>query len=204
MHAKVASGILLALGAVELLGLNLLLVPRLPGRSAVSATPVERRDEPPARPEPEPEPEQGGDGPRADTRADVRAASIETFTTEPAKARAAARDIQFSFNGVRIEQRAAFDDLRRVVRELAEDPGRRLVVRGHSDPLGTPAHTLDLSWRRAVAVKQYLAWRGVTPDRVTIEALGDTEPAALAGDGASLRRGPAAWARDRRVELFWR
>jgi outer membrane protein OmpA-like peptidoglycan-associated protein len=202
MHAKVASTVLLALGAADLTTLNLLLVPHLRDGIAAPIVAAEQRDDPQLVPRREPA--RAADRPGDDERAAVSAASSNLAPRAPARPERAAADIRFGFDSVRIEQRPAFDDLRRVLQELSEDPRRALLIRGHSDPLGTPAHNLDLSRRRAAAVRQYLVWRGASPDRITIEALGDAEPAEGAGDGGPARRGPAAWARDRRVELLWR
>jgi outer membrane protein OmpA-like peptidoglycan-associated protein len=194
MVANVATKILLALGAADLCALNLLLVPHLgvQGARPIAAPTQQHEPQAPSRPDPQ----RGPVGPRTDERVEVSAVSLATVAEDPARPSAAAPDVQFSFGSARIGQRAAVADLQGVLRELADDPGRRLLIRGHSDPLGTQAQNLELSWRRAAAVREYLVWRGAARDRIAIEALGDTEPVGGAG--------PAAWARDRRVELVWR
>jgi outer membrane protein OmpA-like peptidoglycan-associated protein len=200
MHGKIVAGMFLALGTADLAAQNLVLVPGLPraGAGASALVPMALRRA--VRAERARAPEEPG----ADAAVEVEAASMKAAPTaagpEPRPAAVpspAAPDILFSFDSVRIEQRAALVDLQRVVHDLAAEPGRRLVLRGHSDPLGLPAQNLDLSWRRAAAVKQYLVWRGAPAERITVEALGDAEP-------ADPGRTPHACARDRRVELLWR
>jgi peptidoglycan-associated lipoprotein len=203
MHARIASIVLLSLGTLDMAGLNLLLAHRLAGMSAPSAatTPGSERftPEPEAREvsAPLPEPAREADGTRADARSEAQAASMRSSTAGAAQTAPAASDIEFAPDSVRIERLTAFRDLRRVIRELADDPGRRLLLRGHSDPLGAPVYNLDLAERRAAAVKRYLVQRGAPADRIAVEAVGDAEP-------ADPRHTPAAWARDRRVEVLWR
>jgi outer membrane protein OmpA-like peptidoglycan-associated protein len=193
MFARVASGILLALGIADLGVLNLTLAPRLSSASA-AATAAERpcvaRETPPAC-----------DAPvgAAATGAVIWAAS-RTEAPPPARASQAGRampDVAFAFDSTRLEHLPAIHDLRRLAQELRLHPGRRLLLRGHSDPLGLPEQNLDLSRRRAAAVKDYLVIRGAPADRIEIEGLGRSEP-------ADPLQTPAAWARDRRVEILWR
>lgn len=73
----------------------------------------------------------------------------------------------------------------------------RLLCRGHADARGTAATNLALSRRRAESVAAALVRLGVARDRLTLEALGASEPV----DPTST---PAAWDRNRRVELRWR
>lgn len=51
-----------------------------------------------------------------------------------------------------------------------------LLVTGHSDRIGTEAYNLDLSERRAAAVKTYLVDQGIAPDRVRTVGKGESEP----------------------------
>lgn len=73
----------------------------------------------------------------------------------------------------------------------------RLLCRGHADARGTVETNLALSRRRAESVAAALVRLGVARDRLTLEALGASEPV----DPTST---PAAWDRNRRVELRWR
>ena len=79
-------------------------------------------------------------------------------------------------------------------------PEARLVLRGHSDSPGSDAANLRQSRRRAEAVRDYLAEKGVAPARVELIALGETRPVSpnAALDGSD---DPAGRARNRRVEV---
>jgi outer membrane protein OmpA-like peptidoglycan-associated protein len=66
-----------------------------------------------------------------------------------------------------------------------------LTIEGHTDNLGTPAHNLLLSQKRADAVKDYLVKRGIAEARVTASGLGQEHPIAsnkTSGGRASNRR----------------
>ncbi len=66
----------------------------------------------------------------------------------------------------------------------------RLRVEGHTDQAGTPEYNLDLSFRRARAVVEYLVAHGVARDRLEFQGYGQTRPVADASvaDAASLNR----------------
>ena len=65
------------------------------------------------------------------------------------------------------------------------------------DEIPTPDHSGELARRRAVAVADYLAQRGVARGRIKVEARGDLEPVA---DNVT----EAGRAQNRRVELVIR
>lgn len=71
----------------------------------------------------------------------------------------------------------------------------RVRIEGHTDPRGDDAFNLDLSKRRAKAVMRYLIARGVASERLVSEGYGETRPLDPAHT-------PAAWEKNRRVELF--
>jgi len=52
------------------------------------------------------------------------------------------------------------------------------VVEGHTDAIGSDAYNVELSERRAAAVKTYLIELGVSQDRLTALGLGQTAPRA--------------------------
>jgi outer membrane protein OmpA-like peptidoglycan-associated protein len=57
-------------------------------------------------------------------------------------------------------------------------PDATIVVEGHTDAQGTESFNLDLSTRRAQAVRDYLATHGVAEDRIRAEGLGFSRPVA--------------------------
>jgi len=58
------------------------------------------------------------------------------------------------------------------------NPDANIVVEGHTDAQGSQTFNLDLSTRRAQAVRDYLASHGVAPDRITAQGLGFSRPIA--------------------------
>ncbi len=75
------------------------------------------------------------------------------------------------------------------------DPGVRLTVVGHTDSTGGDAVNDPLSRERAIAVRDYLAIRGLSTARVDVAGRGSHEPVA----GNDTESGRAA---NRRVEIF--
>jgi OOP family OmpA-OmpF porin len=80
------------------------------------------------------------------------------------------------------------------VTTLRQNPGIRVEIAGHTDGVGTDAHNLDLSQRRAQAVLDYFVARGIAADRLSARGYGKSEPIAD-NDTAEGR------AANRRVEL---
>jgi outer membrane protein OmpA-like peptidoglycan-associated protein len=61
---------------------------------------------------------------------------------------------------------------------IKEDPLSKIVVEGHTDSQGAAPYNLDLSQRRAQAVRDYLVTRGIASDRITAQGLGLTRSVA--------------------------
>jgi outer membrane protein OmpA-like peptidoglycan-associated protein len=75
-----------------------------------------------------------------------------------------------------------------------QNPDAAIVVEGHTDAQGSQTFNLDLSTRRATAVRDYLASHGVAPDRIRAEGLGFSRPI---GDNKTAE----GRANNRRVEI---
>lgn len=58
----------------------------------------------------------------------------------------------------------------------AEGDGKRVIVEGHTDSMGSDSVNMPLSVNRANAVRDYLLTRGVQPNRITAVGLGSTRP----------------------------
>jgi outer membrane protein OmpA-like peptidoglycan-associated protein len=71
---------------------------------------------------------------------------------------------------------------------------RNITVEGHTDSQGSDSHNMDLSQRRADAVRSYLIQRGYEADRIKAHGLGEGQPIA---DNASVE----GRANNRRVEI---
>ena len=67
-------------------------------------------------------------------------------------------------------------------------------VQGHTDSRGDDDYNLDLSQRRADAVREYLIEQGVDEKRLQSRGYGEEEPVDSAEN-------TAAWAKNRRVEF---
>jgi outer membrane protein OmpA-like peptidoglycan-associated protein len=184
MHARLASGLLLAVGIADLAVLNLLLAPRLAEmgkasrRGVVVAT--EKADD-------------------VEAPAGVGQASPLPLNPVAAAGRGAseaAPDILFEIGEARVHgTRAA--DVRRVAEALRAPGAGRLLLRGHTDRLGLRGSNVELSRRRAEAVLRLLVAFGAPAGRVDTEAIGDAEPASDVDT-------PLGWAKNRRVQLLWR
>jgi outer membrane protein OmpA-like peptidoglycan-associated protein len=78
---------------------------------------------------------------------------------------------------------------------LANQPNTEVRIIGHTDNVGSDATNDPLSVQRAQAARNYLAARGVDPNRVVIAGRGEREPIA---DNST----EAGRAHNRRVEIY--
>ena len=82
------------------------------------------------------------------------------------------------------------------VAELYRATPRPMTVDGHSDRSGSTAANLAGSRRRASAVRDYLAGKGVPAGAMTVRAYGETWPIIAIADGVRA-------VQNRRVEIRW-
>ena len=68
--------------------------------------------------------------------------------------------------------------LDRLAQFLKDSPGTHLIVEGHTDSVGGDDYNLGLSQRRAQAVADALASRGISSDRIQTKGLGKAYPVA--------------------------
>ncbi|MFC0131886.1 hypothetical protein CR105_16670 [Massilia eurypsychrophila] len=85
--------------------------------------------------------------------------------------------------------------LERFAGTLNENPGTTVTIIGHTDSTGDEAINRPLSIDRAARTRDYLAMRGVAPNRIYVDGRGEREPVASNAD-------PDGRARNRRVEIF--
>jgi len=102
--------------------------------------------------------------------------------------------VYFSFNSADIRPESE-----RVIKEIAAvmraHPDWSLQVDGHTDGIGNDAANLDLSKRRAAAVKAALVSRhGIAAGRLSTDGHGESSPQAT-------NETPEGRSRNRRVEL---
>lgn len=104
-------------------------------------------------------------------------------------------DIHFSFNSDRLREESA-PRLAEIAEVLRKHPDWKLALNGHTDSIGGDRYNVDLSRRRAAAVKEALATKhGIGAARLVTDGFGASQPrdtnVTLAGR-----------ARNRRVELI--
>ena len=63
-----------------------------------------------------------------------------------------------------------------IVAKILIDGKGKLDIAGHTDDQGSEQYNLELSRRRAEAVRQVLIEQGVSPDQITTKGLGKNEP----------------------------
>ena len=85
--------------------------------------------------------------------------------------------IEFEFGKatIRPDSTPVLDD---VAAKLKKFPGLRVLIVGHTDNVGDAETNLQLSKRRAEAVKQYLVDKEVDASRIETDGKGDTDPVA--------------------------
>jgi len=117
---------------------------------------------------------------------------VEKQLTE--QKRAVTYGIYFDFNKDTIKPESE-KVLREIVQAMTDNPTWKLTVEGHTDNIGGDAYNLDLSKRRAAAVKQALVTRyHIAADRLSTNGFGSSSPI----DTNDTLEGRA---RNRRVEL---
>ncbi len=85
--------------------------------------------------------------------------------------------------------------LERFAGTLQDNPAATVMIVGHTDSVGGPNVNDPLSVDRAAQTRDFLAMRGVSPNRISIDGRGEREPVA-SNDDSSGR------ARNRRVEIY--
>lgn len=85
------------------------------------------------------------------------------------------KHVQFAYNSA-VLSKSSEPELQRVLYFLQTTPEARMEIAGHTDDQGTAVYNLDLSQRRASAVRQFLVSNGIDPDRLTAKGYGKSEP----------------------------
>jgi len=103
-------------------------------------------------------------------------------------------EVSFDFDSAAIKP-AFRPTLEKLASVLAKYDRNRVTVVGHTDSVGSELYNESLSLRRAEAVKQELALRGVAPAAMTALGKGESEPRASNATEAGRQL-------NRRVEIF--
>jgi outer membrane protein OmpA-like peptidoglycan-associated protein len=71
-----------------------------------------------------------------------------------------------------------YSEIDRIANILIKYPNTVIQVEGHTDSTGTESYNMELSARRAEAVKNILVSKGVEPSRILTLAFGESKPIA--------------------------
>lgn len=102
-------------------------------------------------------------------------------------------DVTFDTNST-IVKPGLYTEIDRVASVLTRYPQTLIRVEGHTDSVGSESYNMDLSIRRANAVKDLLVQRGVSAARMQAIGFGETMPVATNDTEAGRQR-------NRRVEI---
>ena len=102
-------------------------------------------------------------------------------------------DVTFDTNSARIRA-GLYNELDRVASVVNQYPQTVIRVEGHTDSTGSESYNMDLSRRRAEAVRSHLGQRGVAGSRMEVVGYGESSPIASNASEAGRMR-------NRRVEI---
>ncbi len=86
-------------------------------------------------------------------------------------------DVMFDLNSS-VLKTGAYDEIDRVATVLNKYPQTRIRIEGHTDSTGSETHNMELSQKRAEAVKNSLMSRNVDPARLETVGFGESKPIA--------------------------
>ncbi len=118
--------------------------------------------------------------PRSERYVQVAAGAAERANLEQALAAREAYTtygIHFDFDKASLNNSSG-QMLDEIATALNNNPLWTLKITGHTDSIGTENYTVKLSQARAGSVKAAMVKRGVSPDRLTTEGAGPTDPVA--------------------------
>lgn len=83
--------------------------------------------------------------------------------------------VYFDFDRFNINTASAAS-LKNIAKVFKEYPDTDILLEGHTDDKGADAYNMNLSKRRAVAVRDYLVQSGVSPSRLSARWYGKSQP----------------------------
>lgn len=102
--------------------------------------------------------------------------------------------VLFDFNKYEVKNKVK-GSLNTLAKALEENPDIRIKIDGYTDFIGSEGYNLELSVKRAKAIKNYLVDRGVKSSNISIEGYGKQSP--IANNATAAGR-----AKNRRVEFI--
>jgi len=91
------------------------------------------------------------------------------------------RNIYFDFDKATFRDES-YSELNKLETMMAQNPGMVIEISGHTDNIGKKAYNLDLSQRRANAVKDFLVNKGIDARRIVAKGYGEERPLASNDD----------------------
>jgi peptidoglycan-associated lipoprotein len=105
------------------------------------------------------------------------------------------RVVYFAFDSTDIDD-VSIALLRQHGRYLADNPGEKARLEGHTDERGSREYNIGLGERRAVSVQSVLLSNGASASQLVTIGYGEERPAAVGSN-------EEAWAQNRRVEIVY-
>ena len=105
----------------------------------------------------------------------IETAAIEVTTVMSKKEVTLSAGTLFGFDKAELTMEG-MKTLDGVAASAAEVPGQTIRITGHTDRIGSLEHNKDLSMRRAEAVRDYLAAKGLSTDKMEVAGVGPAEP----------------------------
>jgi outer membrane protein OmpA-like peptidoglycan-associated protein len=111
----------------------------------------------------------------SDGRGGTASASVTIQVIRPARKEIVFEDVHFDFDrySLRPEATRALDE---AIKTLQENADLNLEIEGHTCNIGTAEYNLALGERRAAAVREYLAGRGIGANRLRTVSYGEERP----------------------------
>ena len=105
------------------------------------------------------------------------------------------RVVYFAYDSSTLDD-ASIALLKQHGRYLADNPGERARLEGHTDERGSREYNIGLGERRSVSVQSILLAQGAAQDQLTPVSFGEERPASIGMD-------ESAWSQNRRVEIVY-
>ncbi len=110
-----------------------------------------------------------------DSRGASASASVTIQVVQPVQRDFVFEDVHFEFDRYNLRE-DALRVLDEAVTAMQANASLRLQIEGHTCNIGTAEYNLALGERRAAAVREYLATRGISGDRLSVVSYGEERP----------------------------